>query len=155
MFRVSDGALVRIFENGNNMHFPKIAFSPGGTVIGAAFSHDQADTGAVQFWDVNTGATIQTDMFELWPWDFAFSRLGNRYAFYSASGLFGVAKAPYRRPAEPYGDLRRARRFHRFDNRGESTVDRAFNAVLRAQRHNRRIEVIDLARAPASQILEH
>jgi WD40 repeat protein len=95
MFRVSDGALVRIFENGNNMQFPKIAFSPGGTIIGAAFSHDQADTGAVQFWDVNTGHTVQTDMFELWPWDFAFSRLGNRYAFYSASGLFGVAKAPY------------------------------------------------------------
>ena len=95
MFRVSDGALVRIFENGNNMHFPKIAFSPGGTIIGAAFSHDQADSGAVQFWDVNTGATIRTDIFELWPWDFAFSRLGNRYAFYSASGLFGVAQAPY------------------------------------------------------------
>jgi WD40 repeat protein len=95
MFRVSDGSLVRIFENGNNMQFPKIAFSPGGTIIGAAFSHDQADTGAVQFWEVDTGRTVQTDMFELWPWDFAFSRLGNRYAFYSASGLFGVAKAPY------------------------------------------------------------
>ncbi|MFL6590050.1 MAG: hypothetical protein ACJ8M4_07750 [Chthoniobacterales bacterium] len=39
--------------------------------------------------------TLQTDMFELWPWDFAFSRLGDRYAFYSASGLLGVAKAPY------------------------------------------------------------
>jgi WD40 repeat protein len=95
MFRVSDGALVRIFENGNNMHFPKIAFSAGGAIIGASYSHDQDNAGAVQFWDVNTGATIQTDMFELFPWNFAFSRLGNRYAFYSASGLLGVAKAPY------------------------------------------------------------
>jgi WD40 repeat protein len=95
MFRVSDGALVRIFENGNNMHFPQIAFSPGGTIIGGAYSHDQADSGAVQFWDVNTGQTLQTDTFELWPWDFAFSRLGERYAFFSASGLLGVAKAPY------------------------------------------------------------
>ena len=95
MFRVSDGALVRIFENGNNMHFPKIAFSPGGTIIGASYSHDQDNAGAVQFWEVSTGATVQTDMFELFPWSFAFSRLGNRYAFYSASGLLGVAKAPY------------------------------------------------------------
>ena len=93
MFRVSDGLLVRIFENGNNMHFPKIAFSPNGTVIGAAYSRDHENGGAVQFWSVNTGATIQTDMFELFPWDFAFSRLGNRYAFYSASGLLGVARA--------------------------------------------------------------
>ncbi len=95
MFRVSDGALVRIFDNGNNMHFPQIAFSPGGTILGAAYSHDQADSGAVQFWDVNTGGTVQTDTFNLWPWDFAFSRLGDRYAFFSASGLLGVAKAPY------------------------------------------------------------
>lgn len=71
MFRVSDGSLVRIFENGNNMHFPQIAFSPNGTVIGAAY--DQDNRGAVQFWDVNTGNTLQTDLFQLWPWDFAFS----------------------------------------------------------------------------------
>ena len=70
-------------------------FFSGGTIIGAAFSYDHQDNaGAVQFWDVNTGATVQTDVFGLWPWDFAFSRLGNRYAFYSASGLLGVAKAP-------------------------------------------------------------
>ena len=93
MFRVSDGALVRIFSNGNNMHFPKIAFSPAGTVIGASYSHDHDNAGAVQFWNVNTAATIQMDMFELFPWDFAFSPLGNRYAFYSASGLLGVARA--------------------------------------------------------------
>jgi WD40 repeat protein len=95
MFRVSDGSLVRIFENGNNMHFPKIAFAPGGTIIGASYSHDHDNGGAVQFWNVNTGATMQTDMFDLFPWDFAFSRVGDWYAFYSASGLLGVAKAPY------------------------------------------------------------
>jgi WD40 repeat protein len=95
LFRVSDGALVRTFSNGNNMTFPKIAFSPGGTIIGAAYAHDHDNGGAVQFWDVNTGQTLQTDLFELWPWDFAFSRLGNKYAFYSASGLLGVASAPY------------------------------------------------------------
>lgn len=95
MFRVSDGAFVRAFENGNNMTFPKIAFSPGGTIIGSAYAHDRDNGGAVQFWDVNTGQTLQTDMFELWPWDFAFSRLGNRYAFFSASGSLGVAQAPY------------------------------------------------------------
>ena len=95
MFRVSDGSLVRIFSNGNNMHSPEIAFSPNGTIIGAAYSRDHENGGAVQFWNVSTGATVQTDMFELFPWDFAFSPLGNRYAFYSASGLFGVAKAPY------------------------------------------------------------
>jgi WD40 repeat protein len=95
MFRVSDGSLVRIFSNGNNMHSPEIAFSPNGTVIGAAYSHDHDNAGAVQFWNVNTGGTIQMDIFGLFPWDFAMSRLGNRYAFYSASGLLGVAKAPY------------------------------------------------------------
>ncbi len=95
MFRVSDGTLVRTFSNGNNMTFPKIAFSPGGTIIGAAYAHDHDNGGAVQFWDVKTGQTLQTDLFEQWPWDFAFSRLGNQYAFYSASGLLGVAKAPY------------------------------------------------------------
>jgi len=95
MFRVSDGSLVRIFSNGNNMHFPKIAFAPGGTIIGASYSHDHDNAGAVQFWNVNTGATLQTDVFELFPWDFAFSRLDGRYAFYSASGLLGVANAPY------------------------------------------------------------
>jgi WD40 repeat protein len=94
MFRVSDGALVRTFENGNNMHFPQIAFSPSGTIIGAAYSHGQDNGGAVQFWDVNSGLTVQTDTFGLWPWDFAFSPPGNRYAFFSASGLLGVAKAP-------------------------------------------------------------
>ncbi|MEY2488706.1 MAG: hypothetical protein QOC70_648 [Verrucomicrobiota bacterium] len=95
MFRVSDGSLVRIFSNGNNMHFPKIAFSQDGAIIGASYSHDHDNAGAVQFWNVNTGATMQTDVFELFPWDFALSRLGGRYAFYSASGLLGVANAPY------------------------------------------------------------
>jgi WD40 repeat protein len=95
MFRVSDGTLVRTFSNGNNMTFPKVAFAPGGTIIGAAYAHDHDNGGAVQFWDVNTGQTLQTDGFALWPWDFAFSRLGNQYAFYSASGLLGVARAPY------------------------------------------------------------
>jgi len=93
MFRVSDGALVRIFSNGNNMHSPEIAFSPNGTIIGAAYSRDHENGGAIQFWRVSSGATIQMDMFELFPWDFAFSRLGNWYAFYSASGLLGVARA--------------------------------------------------------------
>ena len=93
MFRVSDGSLVRIFSNGNNMHSPEIAFSPNGTIIGAAYSRDHENGGAVQFWRVSSGATIQMDMFELFPWDFAFSRLGNWYAFYSASGLLGVARA--------------------------------------------------------------
>ena len=79
-------------------YFRQIAFSPSGTMIGAAYAHDRDNGGAVQFWNVSTGETLQTDVFELWPWDFAFSRFGDRYAFFSASGLLGVAKAPYVSP---------------------------------------------------------
>lgn len=94
MFRISDGALVHVYENGNNMVFPKIAFSPSGRVIGSAYAHDHDNGGAVQFWNVITANTLRVDERAFWFWDFAYSVLGDRYAFFGADGLIGVARAP-------------------------------------------------------------
>jgi WD40 repeat protein len=94
LFRISDGVLLHVYENGNNMTFPQIAFSPQGTIIGSAYAHDHDNGGAVQFWNVATANTVQVDDRPLWFWDFAFSPLGGTYAFFGADGLIGVAKAP-------------------------------------------------------------
>jgi len=98
MFRVSDGVLIKTYSNRNKMVFPRVAFSPAGGVIAAAYSHDGDNSGAVQFWDIATGTSIRRDVRPLWPWDFAFSPLGKRYAFYGADGLVAVAKAPTIQP---------------------------------------------------------
>ena len=94
LFRISDGALLHVYENGNNMRFPEIDFSPQGSIIGSAFGHDHDNGGAVQFWNVNTATTLQVDERPLWFWDFAFSPRGGAYGFFGADGLVGVAKAP-------------------------------------------------------------
>ncbi|MGI8821651.1 MAG: WD40 repeat domain-containing protein [Chthoniobacterales bacterium] len=93
MFRVSDGALVQTFENGNNMTFPRIAFTGGGRTVAAAYAHDHDNAGAVQFWNVATGQTQQLDVHDLWPWDFALAPAGDAYAFFRGDGLAGVAIA--------------------------------------------------------------
>jgi hypothetical protein len=36
LFRISDGAFLHVYENGNNMTLPQIAFSPQGSIIGSA-----------------------------------------------------------------------------------------------------------------------
>jgi WD40 repeat protein len=105
MFTLADGELVRVFENGNNMTFPQIAFSPKGNLIGSSYAHDHDNGGAVQFWDVQTGATVQVDQRSFWFWDFAFSPKGDTYGFFGADGLIGVAKAPPKTPA-PWDPLK-------------------------------------------------
>src|SRR5207248_2856963 len=50
--------------------------------------------GAVHFWDFATAQTIQLDARTPWFWDFAYAPAGDRYAFFGADGLIGVAKAP-------------------------------------------------------------
>ena len=100
LFQISDGALVRVYENGNNMGFPRVWFSPRGEIIAAGYSHDHDNGGAVQFWDVARGNTVQMDAREFWFWDFAYSPIGGTYAFFCGDGLFGVAKAPTTKPPE-------------------------------------------------------
>ena len=94
LFRISDGALLHVYQNGNNMAFPRIGFSPRGTIIGSAYAHDHDNGGAVQFWYVANANTVQVDARPLWFWDFAFSPLGGAYGFFGADGLIGVARAP-------------------------------------------------------------
>jgi WD40 repeat protein len=94
VFRVSDGSLFHIYENGNNMTFPTVSFSPNSTIIAAAYGHDHDNGGAVQFWQVATGNTVQLDARPLFYWDFAYSPLGDTYGFFGGDGLIGVAKAP-------------------------------------------------------------
>lgn len=94
LFRISDGALLHVYENGNNMTFPKIGFSPNGEIIGSAYTHDHDNGGAVQFWNVASASTVQLDARAFWFWDFAYSPSGYTYAFFGADGLIGVAKAP-------------------------------------------------------------
>ncbi len=101
MFRVSDGALVQTFQNGNNMTFPTIAFTPGGDVIAASYAHDHDNAGAVQFWNVANGETQRLDRHDVWPWDFALSPAGDAYAFFRGDGLAGVAAAPASRTDPP------------------------------------------------------
>jgi WD40 repeat protein len=98
MFRVDDGALVRTFENGNNMTFPHIAFTGGGQTIGASYAHDHDNAGAVQFWNVASSETVQLDTHDVWPWDFAVSPSGDAYAFFRGDGLTGVAGGPHLSP---------------------------------------------------------
>ena len=105
LFQISDGALVRVYENGNNMGFPRPGFSPRGEIIGAGYSHEHDNGGAVQFWDVANGNTLRLDERAFWFWDFAYSPLGNNYAFFCGDGLFGVAQAPASKP--PPGSLLR------------------------------------------------
>ncbi|MFL6209580.1 MAG: carboxypeptidase regulatory-like domain-containing protein [Pyrinomonadaceae bacterium] len=96
LFQVSDGRLLRTYENGNNMGFPKVHFAPQGDRIAAAYSYQSGagNAGAVQFWDFASAQTIQLDARALWPWDCAYAPSGDRYAFFGADGLIGVAKAP-------------------------------------------------------------
>jgi len=102
LFQISDGALLQVYENGNNMTFQKIGFSPKGDVIGSSYAHDHDNGGAVQFWNVTTANTVQLDERAFWFWDFAYSPLGDRYAFFGGDGLIGVAKAPAaRNPWDP------------------------------------------------------
>ena len=82
LFRISDGALLHVYENGNNMTFPTVAFSPNGGIIGSSYAHDHDNGGAVQFWNVATANTLQVDARAFWFWDFAYSALGDRYAFF-------------------------------------------------------------------------
>ena len=94
LFRISDGALLHVYENGNNMAFPTVAFSPNGEIIGSAYAHDHDNGGAVQFWNVASANTLQVDARAFWFWDFVYSSLGDRYAFFGGDGLIGVARAP-------------------------------------------------------------
>src|ERR1043166_3681263 len=94
LFRISDGMLLHVYENGNNMTFPRIGFSPQGTIIGSAYAHDHDNGGAVQFWNVKTAQTLQTDTRATWFWDFAFSPIRGVYGFFDADGLIGAAVAP-------------------------------------------------------------
>ena len=94
LFRISDGTLVHVYENGNNMVFPRLSFSPQGSIIGSAYAHDHDNGGAVQFWNVASGETVQLDERAFWFWDFAYSPVGEAYGFFGADGLIGVAKAP-------------------------------------------------------------
>lgn len=94
LFRISDGALLHVYENGNNMTFPTVAFSPSGNYIASAYAHDHDNGGAVQFWNVASTRTIQVDARAFWFWNFAYSPFGNTYAFFGADGLIGVAAAP-------------------------------------------------------------
>jgi WD40 repeat protein len=102
LFQIADGATLHVYENGNNMTFPKLGFSPEGDVIGSSYAHDHDNGGAVQFWNVSTANTVQLDERAFWFWDFAYSPLGDSYAFFGADGLIGVAKAPAtKRPWDP------------------------------------------------------
>lgn len=94
VFRMSDGTLFNIYDNGNNMTFPKISFSPNSGIIAASYAHDSDNGGAVQFWHVGTGKTVQLDARPFWYWDFAYSPKADTYGFYGGDGLIGVAKAP-------------------------------------------------------------
>ncbi|MEY2488054.1 MAG: hypothetical protein QOH39_3702 [Verrucomicrobiota bacterium] len=93
IFQMTDGQLLHVYQNGNNMTFPKVGFSPNSAVIAAAFAHDHDNGGAVQFWNVATANTMQIDARSFWYWDFAYSPRGDSYAFFGGDGLIGVARA--------------------------------------------------------------
>lgn len=94
MWRLSDGALVHTYVEPGSVEYSKIGFSPDGRVIGAGFGDQHANTGAVQFWNVDTEQSLRRDPFPLWIWDFAFSANSPRYTFISADGTIGVGYAP-------------------------------------------------------------
>ena len=94
IFQVANGELFHVYENGNDMTFPKIGFSANSDIIAASYAHDHDNGGAVQFWKVATAQTIRSDSRPFWFWDFAYSPRADGYAFFCGDGLIGVAKAP-------------------------------------------------------------
>jgi WD40 repeat protein len=94
LWRVADGALLHTYTNGTGVEYAKVGFSPNGRIIAAGYTDGQGDTGAVQFWIVDTEATLRRDAQPLYVQGFAYSPSGETYAYLRADGQVAVASAP-------------------------------------------------------------
>jgi WD40 repeat protein len=97
LWRVEDGTLLHTFRADRpDFFFPKIGFSPDGTVIGAGAEVGPAgaEQGLIQFWDVASGETVSVDWRPASVHAFAFGPDDNRYGYVLSSGLVAVARRP-------------------------------------------------------------
>ncbi len=94
LWRVADGALVHTYSNGTGVQYAKVGFSPDGQIIAAGYTDGEGDTGAVQFWIVNTEETLRRDAQPLYVQGFAYSPSGEMYAYLRADGQVAVVNAP-------------------------------------------------------------
>jgi WD40 repeat protein len=94
LWRVSDGALLHTYTNGTGVQYAKVGFSPNGRILAAGYTDGAGDTGAVQFWIVDTEASLRRNAQPLYVQGFAYSPDGNTYAYLRADGQVAVASAP-------------------------------------------------------------
>jgi len=95
-FRISDGALLRVYNDPSLTIFPKVEYSPDGQIIAAGFSdfNGTSYSGAAEFWAVGSGKILRRDSRAFWVWDLAYSPNGKTVAFAGADGVVAVAHAP-------------------------------------------------------------
>jgi WD40 repeat protein len=94
LFDVATGALLHQYTGTSFIDYPRVKFSTDGRTVGAGFSHNTDNGGSVEFWDLDSGRVLREDSFPWFIWDFDYSPLGSRYAFFSADGSLGVSQAP-------------------------------------------------------------
>jgi WD40 repeat protein len=97
LWRVADGTLLHTYTNGTGVQYAKVGFSPNGKIIAAGYNDGEGDTGAVQFWIVDTEETLRRDAQPLYVQGFAYSPSGDTYAYLRADGQVAVVNAPHLR----------------------------------------------------------
>jgi WD40 repeat protein len=95
-FRISDGAMLRIYNDPSLTIFPKVEYSPDGQVIAAGFSdfNGTSYSGAAEFWSVGSGRILRRYSRAFWVWDIAYSPSGKTFAFAGADGVIAVGRSP-------------------------------------------------------------
>jgi WD40 repeat protein len=97
LWRIADGTLLHTYTNGAGVKYAKVDFSPNGKFIAAGYTDGEGDTGAVQFWIVDTEETLRRDAQPLYVQGFAYSPSGDTYAYLRADGQVAVVNAPHLR----------------------------------------------------------
>lgn len=94
LWRVADGALLHTYTNGTGMKYARVGFSPNSKIIAAGYTDGDGDTGAVQFWIVDTEESLRRDGQPLYVQGFDYSPSGDTYAYLRADGQVAVVNAP-------------------------------------------------------------
>lgn len=94
IWRVADGALVKILRVSTDFQFPRVAFTPSGNLIAAVYgSSDSA--GAIQFWRVQDGRSVAVLAKPNHVHDIAFSPQPGVFAYTQYSGGVTVSFARF------------------------------------------------------------
>jgi len=95
LWNVNDGSLLQtFFSSAGELRYTKVGFSADGHTIAAGFETANGATGAIQFWDTQTGASIFIDDQRSAVHAFAFSPDGRFYGYILADGTVAVAQTP-------------------------------------------------------------